>query len=929
MADLLKGPRPMTRDQGLRIEDTRRGVSPKVTALALVGLGVWLGAVPGARGQDVASEISAEVARQRAALAKMTPAEIFGQADYLVRAGQAEQAVPFLEAFLKAQPDDATILQVRDQYGAGAMLRLQDNPATRSFAKPLVDRLAEAQKRAATNPYRIRRFVRLLHASPSEQDLAVERLREAGPYAVPEILAELESSNLTATEQAQVAINLGRLDRTAAPALIAALDSPDGSMAASAAEALGRIRDRRALPYLTVRAAQAATDAPGRDAAIRAIAQITGLDYAAQPRSPVRVLTDEAWKYHRHQVGFPSGSVEVWDWNNTTHNVTPEVLPAAEAESLLGLRMAREALAIDPTDRTAQVALLSLALQSAIRHAGGPEPVAAGDPTGTYAAALASGPGPLADVLRVALVDGHGDLAALAATALGRVVDRDALPSEGQAAPLVEALGSADRRVRFSAARALVELAPGKAFPGSSRVVPALSWFLGDPAAPRAVVIDGSLPHGNRTAGSLRSIGYDARVAARGDEGFRLAASTADVELIVIDPTALQGDWKLRDTLTNLRADARTAGIPIFLLYPVEVGRETTRTEPIQPQADVEPNNDQRTANDVQFRGGVRQARIIGTVDTDDVTGDYYRLGAIDPGTRIDVRLQFPPGSQATLNDLAIAIEGANDQVVAQAKMGRISFEVPSSDTYYVHVQAPQGRRGPTNIYSLQITLADVVATALANERTLVRLDGMIRGLPRIVPIALSSDPQVLKRQIDRELARLGARPLSNEERTAYAQGATSLLGSIAARPGSPFRADLDQAGPALAQALNSPALSSSAIFALADVPGVEAQQGLAERVLGPSAAADARIAAAGQLSRSIGRFGPLLTGEQEGRLLEQFNREAEPALRDALSQVVGALKPKAAQVGERLRELANPSAASAGPAPGMENDPAGATEQP
>ncbi|MFO0959204.1 MAG: HEAT repeat domain-containing protein [Isosphaeraceae bacterium] len=725
-----------------------------------------------------------------------------------------------------------------------------------------------------------------VHASPSEQDLAVERLREAGPYAIPEILAELESNALTGAERAQVANNLGRLDRTAVPALIAALDSPDGSQVASAAEALGRIGDRRALPYLTIRAAQPSNDSPGRDSAIRAIAQITGLDFAAQPRSPIRVLTDEAWKYHRHQVGFPSGSVELWNWDEASNNVSPRAVPAAEAETELGLRMAREALAIDPTDRTAQAALLSLALQATIRHAGGPEPVASADATGTYATALASGPGLLADVLRVALADGHGDLAALATTALGRVSDRDAMPADGQATPLVEALGSPDRRVRFSAARALVELAPRKAFPGSSRVVPALTWFLSDPTAPRAVVIDGSLSHGNRTAAALRSIGYDSQVATRGDEGFKLAAAGADVELIVIDPTALQGDWRIRDTLTNLRADARTAGIPIFLLYPVEMDRELTRSEPIRPQSDVEPNNDQRTANEVRFRGAIRQARVLGSLDTDDKGGDYYLVGEVNPGTRIDVRLEFPPGSLATLNDVAITLEGANDRVVGQAMMGRLSFEVPSSDSYYIHVQAPQGRRGPSTTYSLLITLADVSAAMLANERTLVRLEGMIRGLPRIVPIALSSDPQVLKRQIDRELARLGSRPLTNDERAAYAQGATALLGRIAARAGSPFAPDLEQAGPALAQALNSPALAPTATFALADVPGVEgAGAGRAgPRTLAGRRRPDRRRRPA---RPGIGRFGPL-TGEQEGRLLEQFNREARSALL-FFSQVVGA----------------------------------------
>ena len=91
-----------------------------------------------------------------------TPLEFWDAADYLVRTGQAAQAVPYLNAFLKANPDDATLLEIRDRYGVGSILRLEDDPATRPFARPIADRLAQATRRNATRPERIERFIAAL-----------------------------------------------------------------------------------------------------------------------------------------------------------------------------------------------------------------------------------------------------------------------------------------------------------------------------------------------------------------------------------------------------------------------------------------------------------------------------------------------------------------------------------------------------------------------------------------------------------------------------------------------------------------------------------------------------------------------------------------------------------------------------------------------
>ena len=106
---------------------------------------------------------------------------------------------------------------------------------------------------------------------------------------------------------------MGRLDTSAVPPLIAAMEDPDRIVGADAATALGSIGDARAVPFLTYPAASPEVS-PLRDAARDAIARITGKPFAVQPRSPVRVLADAAWKYHRHQVKFASDPVEVWLW---------------------------------------------------------------------------------------------------------------------------------------------------------------------------------------------------------------------------------------------------------------------------------------------------------------------------------------------------------------------------------------------------------------------------------------------------------------------------------------------------------------------------------------------------------------------------------------------------------------------------------------
>ncbi|HEX8203975.1 MAG TPA: HEAT repeat domain-containing protein, partial [Isosphaeraceae bacterium] len=412
----------------LTIASGSRRLVALLAALALPPLGAWAQDQP-------APEPAApdQAAPGGAARAPQDPLELWYQIDYLVRVGKPEQAAPYLDRFLKGGPDDPTLLAIRDRYGVGSILRLEDYPQTQAQARALLDLLSAASRRHARQAGRIRRFVDLLTASAEEQDYALDRLREAGPYAVPPLIDALNAPGRPREERALLRRNLGRLDRAAIPALLAALDSPDRVLAGDVAEALGQIGDRRAVPFLTFYAAR------GEAAARRALGRLTGRPVTEQPRTPVRVLADEAWRYHRHEVDFPGDAVEVWTWVEGA-GPSPRTVARSEAEGILGLRFARQALELDPADRSAQAALLSLALEKAVERVGLTS-FPAQDPAGVYPLALAAGPEVLGEVVRRALADGHSDLAAAAVGILGQVADRDALTTD-RPPPLVEALSA-------------------------------------------------------------------------------------------------------------------------------------------------------------------------------------------------------------------------------------------------------------------------------------------------------------------------------------------------------------------------------------------------------------------------------------------------------------------------------------------------------
>jgi HEAT repeat protein len=686
-----------------------------------------------------------------------TPLELWGAVDYLIRTDQVRKAVPYLEKFVKSQPDDATMIAIRDQYGPGSILQLEDYGPTQHFARPLVEALAAAAHKQVTQPRRIAHFVNELTGTPEEQEYAIRHLRKAEPQAVPFLVGALTQPDLTAPKRELLVHNMGRLDRFAVPPLIAALDSADPPLVLSIVRVLGMIGDPETVPHLMFVAADPSSAPEVRSAAQTALAQFSGYPFTAHQHTAVEALTAAAWRYHRHQIDLTEDPVTVWTWDRNQKALTARSLPQNEADASLGLRLVDQALRLDPMNRDAQVVQLSLTLERAVRQTGwGTFPAT---DRAALAAAKNRGPSVLSAALKAAIADGKMDLAAALTMALGEVTDRSALASTSQPHPLVEALYAPSRRVQLTAAKAIVTLAPTQSFPGSSRVVPTLARFVGNLALPRAVVIDNNPNRGSQLAGFLINLGYDAGLEPSSVQGFRSAAERANVELILISFDLFYG-WGLNDTLANFRADSRTAAIPLVVYGPLDLA-----------------------------------------IKRPDLVHDY-------PGLRFVVQ--------------------------------------------------------PADAATLQLQLKNLPSS------------------------------------------------LTREELAGYAQEAVSLLVRITQDQRNPMASSLITAEPALAAALRQVENGDAAATILSEIPSADAQRSLADLLLDPSQPAARRNLTAAQLARSIQRFGPLMTADQEARLVAVLNEETDPQVQFALLTITRVLSPAA-----RTRSIQPPQpAAEKPPAP-------------
>ncbi|MEM9701656.1 MAG: hypothetical protein AAF907_04345, partial [Planctomycetota bacterium] len=143
---------------------------------------------------------------------------------------------------------------------------------------------------------------------------------------------------------------------------------------------------------------------------------------------------------------------------------------------------------------------------------------------------------------------------------------------------------------------------------------------------------------------------------------------------------------------------------------------------------------------------------------------------------------------------------------------------------------------------------------------------------------------------LERELAplRQAAPPLPDDLTSEQKRVAAAELAGLAEADERTF--PLIGALPELATAIADPVVSADVATALATIPRPNAQETLAESLTIIRPGAEAELAAADALTRSVRRFGSLLEPSFVSAVRERADAEQEPALRDALLTLSAAL---------------------------------------
>jgi hypothetical protein len=484
-----------------------------------------------------------------------TPAELFRIAYLLVELQRADAALPLVKQFIASNPTPRDLSNILREHGSARLWRLARAEALGADGKKMIDMVLDGSRAYSRDPQRMAELVKHLnHPAPEVRRAAIHDLSAAEGDAVAVLIAALANAELQA-QHTGVRDALVAMGKTSIPPLVAAVAADDASVAIQAIECLGRIKDREALDYLFGPAL--GQDAARRNAAMAAIASISGRKPA--PQEIEKLLAKVAAAYLARSVRLPthgSDEVVIWKWDATKREVVPQSMHHDDALAAIAARLAGELALATPQNMEHLRLFILASLESAKLTAGLDTPLAKVPEVD---------PAMYDSVLAKALAERRSAAAIGAAEALGKLGDAELLvKSYGGASTLVEAARSHDRRVRFAAVSAIMQIAPTKPYAGSSSVLEALCYFAASDGRSKALVVDPKGYRAQTLAGFTDAIGFDGDAAIVGRGGRFLLNQSADYEFVLID---LGVDHpQVYDLLGELRRDPRTAHLPIGIM---------------------------------------------------------------------------------------------------------------------------------------------------------------------------------------------------------------------------------------------------------------------------------------------------------------------------------------------------------------------------
>ena len=519
--------------------------------------------------------------------------KLFNQAVDLLEQKKYEEAGSLLDKVVAMNPDSSIALKLRNQAKQQALLDafLEAPPETVDTIKKFFALAERGRREWLRDQERIGKSVAKLVAAKEPTDIwtAIAELKTAGQHAVPQLFDALKKGKRDSHTTIDMA--LMACGPTVVLPLCEALNVQDDLVKQEIIFVLGQIKDTRALPAL---AAIAASDSPApvKENALDSIKRIAGGNLQS---APVYYL-EQARAYYRQRYDVlqnPHDDFIIWGWNAKDQSLVSRAVPEYAFYLEMTEKLCYQAIALDETFESVYPLLICSYLQQLNTYTSLLDAAEKGTlknlteaeiaglkarkerVAGILSTATALGKQHFYGALNLALQEGNSTVAVACEDvlrSLGSPADLPVIvsgkgdrnmPGAGATAdPLVAALDSDSKQVRYNAAVALAGMST-RAFPGSYKVVTVLCQALGERGARVVLVADADIQVTNQLKSDLNEAGYIADVASDPDAALVAGFSVPLKDALIVDA----GFAKSTDRFLT---DYRTSRMPIILLCTEE-----------------------------------------------------------------------------------------------------------------------------------------------------------------------------------------------------------------------------------------------------------------------------------------------------------------------------------------------------------------------
>ncbi len=397
--------------------------------------------------------------------------------------GRYDLAKGYAQAVLQSNPNPVDLLEISKENPQGYeyLLKVKEIAPDAELAElssKILDIIDQGRFIRRSDPAIIVEEIKRLSSTERGWLIAIQRLRDAGEYAVPFMLDAMADPSRE-EEFTNIVRALPQIGRDAIRPLAAALQTNNLKLKARMIEALGEIKYPQSLAYLKY-ILENDNSTELRELAGKSITQI---DPAALrvPAAQLFYQLAESYYYHAQSLSpaedAPTGNI--WFWNSQRRQLVREAVAKDYFYELMAMRTCEWALKADAKYGPAIGLWLAAYFKAESTGVGQmPEYFGAGHADALVYATTA-GVEYLHQALARAVNDRNAYVALGVIEALGTTAgEKSLLYRIGQDQPLIQALSFDNRMVRYSAAIAIAAAGPKEPFVESKLVVANLAEAL-------------------------------------------------------------------------------------------------------------------------------------------------------------------------------------------------------------------------------------------------------------------------------------------------------------------------------------------------------------------------------------------------------------------------------------------------------------------